>query len=487
MKEHSIARTASLVLAKTASSWGLAARRPMRTAAVLMSLFLAACATSLPEIPADKLPEPPPAEFKEKWTVAAPAEAQPRGEWWKAFNDPILDNLVERADKGNASVRVAAARLAQARAFVRSTDADRSLQVGAGAGARRAQGIIGGDAGPARNLFTAGVDLSYEVDLFGRLSHASEAATLDAQAREGLLQSTRLLVQAEAARAYLALRALDSERSLVRTTLGAYRETLALTDRRWRAGDVAELDVARAATEVAVTESELLALDRRRTELEHGLAVLLGETPSQFSLADAEWNSVLPAIPAGVPSTVLTRRPDVSAAQNTMLAAQARVGVAKAAYFPNVALTASGGYASTDLSDLLQWSSRAWLIGAVASLPIFDGGRRKAGIESTSAQLDGAVAQYREQVLVAFKDVEDQLAALRLLTEQAEAQARAVASASRSTALSSARYRAGYVSQLELLDAQRSELRNRREALQVRSARYQSTVALVRALGGSWE
>jgi outer membrane protein, multidrug efflux system len=465
--------------AKPAGKWG--------PSPFFLVLLLAGCATSLPEIPADKLPEAPPAEFKEKWTVAAPAEAQPRGEWWKAFNDPILNDLVERADRGNASVRIAAARLAQARAFVRSTDADRSLQVGAGAGARRAQGIIGGDAGPARNLFSAGVDLSYEVDLFGRLSHASEAATLDAQAREGLLQSTRLLVQAEVARAYLALRALDSERSLVRTTLGAYRETLALTDRRWRAGDVAELDVARAATEVAVTESELLALDRRRTELEHGLAVLLGETPSQFSLADAEWNSVLPAIPAGVPSTVLTRRPDVSAAQNTMLAAQARVGVAKAAYFPNVALTASGGYASTDLSDLLQWSSRAWLIGAVASLPIFDGGRRKAGIEGTSAQLDGAVAQYREQVLVAFKDVEDQLAALRLLTEQAEAQGRAVASASRSTALSGARYRAGYVSQLELLDAQRSELRNRREALQVRSARYQSTVALVRALGGSWE
>jgi outer membrane protein, multidrug efflux system len=170
-----------------------------------------------------------------------------------------------------------------------------------------------------------------------------------------------------------------------------------------------------------------------------------------------------------------------------MLAAQSRVGAAKAAWFPNIALTGFAGYGSTDLSDLLQWSSRAWLLGAVAALPIFDGGRRQAGIDSTSAQLDGAVAQYREQVLVAFKDVEDQLAALRLLAEQTEAQGRAVASAGRTTALSNARYRAGYVSQLELLDAQRSELRNRREALQVRAARYQSTVALVRALGGGWE
>jgi len=289
------------------------------------------------------------------------------------------------------------------------------------------------------------------------------------------------------AQAYLALRALDAERELVRNTVGAYRATLALTERRWRAGDVAELDVARASTEVSATESEALALDRRRTELEHALAVLLGEAPSQFSIPVQDWETALPAIPAGVPSTVLTRRPDVAAAQNTMLAAQARVGAAKAAWFPRVALTASGGYASPEISDLFEWSSRAWLIGAFFSLPLLDGGRRQAGVDSSSAELEGAVAIYREQVLVAFKDVEDQLAALRLLAEQAEAQARAVTSASRTTSLSDARYRAGYVSQLELLDAQRSELRNRREALQVRSARYQSTVALVRALGGGWE
>jgi multidrug efflux system outer membrane protein len=452
---------------------------------VLLVLLLAGCAASLPKIDPAALPPVPP-EFKENWTVAAPAEAQPRGEWWKAFSDPVLDELVARADRNNASIQVAAARLAQARAFVRATDADRSVQVGAGASANRVQGIVNGAPGPARSLFSAGVDLGYEVDLFGRLRQATDAAKLDAQSREGLLQSTRLLVQAEVAQTYLALRALDAERSLVRTTLNTYRETLALTERRWRAGDVAELDVARASTEVAATESEALALDRRRAELEHALAVLVGEVPSNFSVEATEWASVLPVIPAGVPGTVLTRRPDVSAAQNSMLAAQARVGVAKAAWFPNLALTASGGYASSELSDLFKWSARAWGIGALLSLPLLDGGRRKAGIESAGAELDGAVQRYREQILVAFKDVEDQLSALRLLREQAEAQARAVASASRSTALSDVRYRSGYVSQLDLLDAQRSELRNRREALQVRSARYQATVALVRALGGSW-
>jgi len=189
-------------------------------------------------------------------------------------------------------------------------------------------------------------------------------------------------------------------------------------------------------------------LDRRRAELENALAVLLGEVPSAFQVRPEEWRTELPLVPAGVPSTVLTRRPDVSAAQNTMLAAQARVGAAKAAWFPRVALTASGGYASPELSDLFEWSSRAWLIGAFFSLPLLDGGRRQAGVDSSSAELEGAVATYREQVLVAFKDVEDQLAALRLLAEQSEAQARAVTSASRTTSLSDSRYRARYVSQL---------------------------------------
>ena len=365
-------------------------------------MLLAGCSTSLPKIETEKLPQPP-AAFKEgdgRWTQAPPAAAQPRVEWWKAFSDPVLDDLVERANRGNTSIQVAAARLAQARAFVRATDADRAPQVGVGASATRAQGIVGGAVvGPARNIFATGVDFSYEVDLFGRLSHATDAATLDAEAQEGLLQSARLLVQAQVAQTYLALRALDAERTLVRSTVAAYRETLALTERRWRAGDVAELDVARASTEVAATESDALALDRQRAELEHALALLLGEVVSSFSLPPAQWNSALPVIPAGLPSTLLTRRPDVSSVQRTMLAAQARIGVAKAAYFPRVALTGTAGYASTDLSDLFEWSSRAWLLGAIASLPVFDGGRRQAGVESATAQLDGEVARYREQAL----------------------------------------------------------------------------------------
>jgi multidrug efflux system outer membrane protein len=454
---------------------------------LVAALALAGCAT-VPDIDPSQLPVAPVA-FKEpgtRFTVAAPAAASPRGEWWKAFGDAKLDALIEHADRNNNDIRVAAARLAQARAIARITDADRSLQVGVGGSVARVDGFANGSLGPARNFGTVGANLGYEVDLFGKLSHASEAATLDARSREALLQSTRLLVQAEVAQTYLALRALDVERALVRGTVGAYRDTLDLTERRFRAGDVAELDVARARTEVAATESEALALDRRRAELENALAVLIGEVPSNFDIRSGEWNTALPVIPAGVPSTVLTRRPDVSSAQLGMLAAQQRVGAAKAAWFPDVSLTASGGYASSELSDIFKWSARAWGVGMLFSLPVLDGGRREAGVQNASAQLDEAVARYRQEVLVAFRDVEDQLSALRLLADQAEAQARAVDSAARTTSLSDARYRNGLVSQLELLDARRSELRNRRQALQVRSAQYQATVGLVRALGGGW-
>ncbi|VTU19379.1 Outer membrane protein OprM precursor [Variovorax sp. SRS16] len=460
---------------------------------LLAALVLAGCATAPAELP----PVNAPAQFKEQgaavapkegtWTRAQPAEAQPRGEWWRAFNDPVLDALVERADANNTTLQGAAARLAEARALARSTDADRAPQIGVGAGANRAAGLDRVQSPNAQTLLTAGANISYEVDLFGRLSQASDAARLDADARAGLLQSTKLLVEAETAQTYLSLRALDAERALVRESVDAYRDTLRLTQRRYQAGDLAELDVARVETEVAATESDALTLDRQRAETEHALAVLVGDAASNFGLRTDAWSAALPVIPAGIPGTVLARRPDISAAQKSVLAAQARVGVAQAAWFPDISLTGGAGYASSTAGDLFKWSARSWGIGALLSLPLFDGGRREAGVQSASAQLDGALASYRTQVLTAVKEVEDQLSALRILDAQSEVQAKAVASATRATALSDSRYRNGYVSQLDLLDARRSELRNRRQAVQVRSAQYQATVGLIRALGGGWE
>ena len=419
-----------------------------RLTPLLAALLLAGCASTAQFTPAAAPAAP--AAYKEldgRWASAAPAEAQARGRWWAVFADPVLDGLVERADANNTSIQLAAARLSQARALLRSADADRLPQIGVSAGASRGNLLTPGVATPV-TVASVGASASWEPDLFGRLAKASNAASLDAQASAALLQSTRLLVQSDVAQAYFVLRALDDERALVRETVGAYRDTLRLTERRYAAGDVAELDLARVRTEVAATESQALALDRRRAQLEHALAVLLGELPSGFSLAEADWRGALPNVPPGIPSTVLTRRPDVSAAQSAMQAAQLRVGVARSAWFPDVALTANGGFASTDLGDLFKWSARSWGIGALLSLPLFDGGRREAGVQNANALWDAAAASYREQVLVAFQDVEDQLAALRLLADQAGAQTQAVDAAARATVLSNSRYRNGLVSHL---------------------------------------
>ena len=455
--------------------------RKLHLLPLLAALVLAGCANLATTEP-HAMPAVPDAFKTQSATVGTTAQAQ----WWKTFADPVLDDLTERALAHNTSIQGAAARLAQARALLRSTDADRGLQVGASAGSGRQGGDAARAAGTAGTLISAGVNLSYEIDVMGRLAKASSAASLDAQARESLLQSTRLLVQSDVAQTYFALRALDAERALTRDTVAAYNDTLTLTEKRFAAGDIAELDVVRVRTEVSATLSQAIALDRRRQELEHALALLAGELPSSLSVAEGVWTETLPIIPAGVPSTVLARRPDVAAAQSSVKAAQARLGVAQTAWFPNLALTASAGGASPELSDLFKSSAGLWGINALLNLPLFDGGRREAGVQGAAAQLDAASANYREQVLVAFRDVEDQLSALQSLAMQSQVQAQAVASAKRALQLSDSRYRNGLVSQLELLDARRSELSLRRQALQVRAAQYQSTVGLIKALGGGW-
>lgn len=471
---------------------GIAMNRLFNTTVLplVAALVLAGCASTSTFVPT-AAPAAPVA-FKEdgaaRFIDVAPAEAQPRGAWWRVFGDPVLDDLVTRASADNTSVQTAAARLAQSRALLRDANASLLPQVGLGAGVQRNTISPGQGAAPGHALSVGNVGLtaSWEPDFFGKLGKTRNAASLDAQSREALLQSTLLIVQSDVAQAYFELRALDAERDIVRQTVAAYRDTLHLTERRYQAGDVAELDLARVQAEVASTTSQALALDRERALREHALAVLLGEVPTGFALAPVEWANALPLIPAGVPSTVLARRPDVAAAQLALQAAQTRAGVARLAWFPDVSLTANGGFASTDVGDLFKWSTRAWGIGALLSLPVFDGGRRAAEVQNTNAQWDIAAAAYREQVLGAFRDVEDQLSSLRLLSDQAGAQKAAVDASTRATVLSDARYRNGLVSQLDLLDARRSELQDRRVAVQVRAAQYQATVGLIRALGGGW-
>ena len=458
---------------------------------VLLSLILAGCSLAPTlEQPAVETPS----TFKDltpeergRWKTAQPAEAQPRGEWWRAFGDAQLDALELEAAAANQDLKAAAARVAQARALVGVANAERSPRVDAGFGPSR----IKPSGEPATTVWRGLLTVSYEVDVFGRVADGVAAARSDFEALQAAFRSVQLALQADVAQTYFAIRQADDELGLLRNTLALREDSVRLLQRRFDLGEINELDLSRARTELATTRSDAIALERRRAQLEHALAVLLGKAPAAFDLDSAPLAGEMPAIPAGLPSSLLERRPDITAASRTMAAANARIGVAKAAFFPVLSLTAQGGYESGELSELFRWSSRTWalgpLLGTVLTVPIFDGGRNQANLERSYAVLEESVASYRQQVLVAFAEVEDSLVDVRTLDEQGQATREAVASASRALAVAQARYRAGATGYLDVIDAQRSLLLVQRLETQIRGARAASTVALIRALGGGWE
>jgi multidrug efflux system outer membrane protein len=452
----------------------------------LTALLLASCAAAPVEKAA--LPDAPVA-FKGTAAEGTAAPQQQAGAWWLVFQDPVLNDLVARAMSSNTDVETAEAHLTQARALLKA--ARSSFWPQAGASFTTARSTDQQPYPKAANLHALDLDLSYEVDLFGRLAKASQAAKLDARSAEAVLRDTQLLVQSRVAQSYFALRALDEDRAIVAETLDAYRGSLKVTKSRFANGDVAELDVARLETEVSATEAEALALDQQRANLANALAVLVGEPATTFDVKAATWASqpwagAVPVIPAGIPSDVLKRRPDVLAAEASMKAAERRVGVARAAWFPSLTLTGSGGYASGDLDTLLDKGSQTWSLAAILTQAVFDGGRRNANIDYAKGGMEAAFAGYRQSVLVAFSDVEDQLSDLSYLRQQEAAEGRAVDASNRALRQAQSLYRNGSSSQLEMLDAQRQQLAVRRQALRVRAAQYQSTVGLIRALGGGW-
>jgi multidrug efflux system outer membrane protein len=470
---------------------------PRTLAAVAVALMLTACHTAPP---APQATIEVPAAYKEaaamqaRWKAAQPAEAQPRGEWWRAFNDPTLNDLQQQAEAGNPGLAAAAARVKAARALLRGAEAGRMPQVNLQAGVSR-QKLSSVQAGvPADthvapgSIWQAGVGASYEVDLFQRVANGVQAAEADAQAIEASQRSVRLALQADVAQAYYQLRTLDAEVDVLKRTLALREQTLGLVEKRRAAGDVSELDLARAKADRASTRAELQGLQGQRQRAEHALALLLGQTPSAFQLAPQPLPAdlAMPSVPAGLPSALLERRPDVAAAQASMMAANARVGQARSALFPALVLTAQGGQASAELADLFTLNARNWLVSAVFNLPVIDGGRNKAAITRAEAALEESVAGYRQSVLQAFGDVEGQLASLGSARDQAESVDEALVAARRSTELADKRYRAGEDSFLTLLDTQRSLLSTERQSVQLRGAWASQTVGLVRALGGGW-
>ncbi|MGZ5198694.1 MAG: efflux transporter outer membrane subunit [Telluria sp.] len=474
-------------------------------APLVAALLLTACGTPVFKQPGIDTP----AAFKEsqrdpdevktaadgsRWKPGHPAEQQPRGEWWLAFDDPALTALIGEATRTNASLAVAAARVRQARAIAGIASADHVPQLGMNVGAQRGR-LAPQQAGQPpdaplapQTSYRASLGASYEVDLFGRVSSNVAAARGDAAASEANYRSVQLSLQADVAQQYFRLRATDAELDTVKQNVRLREENVKVNQRRFDLGDIGEFDLSRAKTELATARAEAIGLQRQRTKSEHALAVLLGKPAAAFTAGPMPLpDSVLiPSIPAGLPSSLLERRPDIAAAQRTMEASNARIGVARAAMFPAVTLTAAGGGVGDTVADVFAWSSRSWIASALLSTPLIDGGRNKANMARSEAALEESVAAYRQTVLVAFAEVEDNLAALRILAGQAARIDEAVVSASRSADLARKLYDSGRSSYLELLDAQRNLAAVERSAVQLRGDRAVTTVALIRALGGGW-
>ena len=418
---------------------------PHRTIGLLASLLLLAGCSVAPVY--DKPGIATPAAFKEAapvdtiWKPAEPADSAARGEWWQAFGDPVLDRLEQDAIAANPDLLAAAARLGQARALEQSARAARYPQVGVGFGPTRqrpspaSQGLEADADTRTTTLWRGQATIAYEVDLFGRLANAEEAARLDAERRAALFGATLLSLQADVAQAYFLIRELDAAQALYGDVVTLRADTVRLLQRRFEEGDIAELDLARARSELATARSESLGLARQRAVAEHALAILLGKQPAEFSLPPMPLGRLSIEVPAGLPSALLERRPDIAAAERAMAAANARVGVARAAWFPRLSLTGALGYESDGLGDLFKYASRSFvfgpLVGTALSLPIFDGGAREAGVNQARAAYVEDSARYRQTVLLAFREVEDSLAQLRILGQQHREQDSAVGSAER--------------------------------------------------------
>ena len=509
-------------------------RPALRPLALATSLLLGACAVG------PNYSGPPPGDFPPtptaykhagatapgadgRFAEARPADKEPRGPWWRLFQDGDLDRLENQALSANQDLRVASARIAQSRAQTREAAADfypnaqfegsaqrqrssdrEPFQRGQLIGPSPFGGATGGAAGAGatngptilltqprtttQNLFRAPVDLNWELDLFGRVRRNYEAARADRESVEADFNNMALSVTANVAVNYFALRALDAERGVLDRTITTRREAVRIANERLEAGLTSELDVSRARADLASNEAEVFIVQRNRGEIENALATLLGQPASTLRLARRPIldRGAPPRVPAGLPSRMLERRPDVARAERELAAANARVGVAVAAFYPQIRLTGAAGFESADLGSLFALPARFWQIGPSVTLPIFQGGRNLARLRESQARYEEGVGRYRAQVLVAFQDTENALVDLRTLAGQAEAQGRAVEASRRTLSLAQDQYQRGAVSFLEVLDAQRTLLQGERISTQLLGQRLQATVNLVKALGGDW-
>lgn len=445
-----------------------------------LALGLAGCSLTAPQ----QAPEMTlPANFKESgiWQIAKPAAHVPRGEWWRSFKDPALSSLLQRVEVSNASLAAAAARARESSALLISAKLAFLPTLTGTSSATRSGGQGSSTSG---NRYTLGATTSWEVDLWGRLRHSARAITADAQAAAADVEATRLSLQAQAAQTYFSLRAIDAQQALYDRQLASYEKSLTITRNRYAQGVASRGDVAQAESQLAATRSAAIDLGAQRAVLEHALAVLIGQPPSSFSIGRGSLAASIPGPPSSTPSRLLERRPDIASAERQVAAANERIGAAKAAFYPTLSLGGSGGWEGP--GKLLSAPTFFWSLGPDLAAPLLDSGQRLAAKAQADATYDATVANYRQTVLTALQEAEDNLSTLRILAHEADAQAVSVRTARESERIALNAYTAGTDNYLNVSVTQAAALTAERTALDLQARRLNATVALMTALGGTW-
>ena len=440
--------------------------------------------------------EQPPESFKEVdgWKPAQPGDQTLRGKWWEIFGDSQLNALEEELTVSNQNLKVSEARFRQARSMIRFNRSQEFPTISTSPSVVNERNSANAPYFPPQfanngtGNFTLPFDLSYEVDLWGKVRRTVNASREEAQASAADLQTASLSLHAELAMDYFELRNADAQKQLLDDTVKAYTDALTLTQNRFNNGAAPKSDVAQAQTQLDGAQVQDTDVTVMRAQYEHAIATLIGKPPASFSIAFAPQTPLrLPAVPVGLPATLLERRPDIAAGERRVAEANEQIGIARAAYYPSLTLDAAAGFEGNTIANLFNWSSRIWAVGPQMSQTLFDGGRRRAVSESATANYDGTVASYRQTTLTAFQEVEDNLAALRILEHEAQQQQEATASASEALQLFTNRYQGGVDNYLQVITAQTALLTNERNDIDIQRRRMDASILLVKAVGGGWD
>jgi NodT family efflux transporter outer membrane factor (OMF) lipoprotein len=467
-------------------------KRSLASVGLASVLSIAGCAVG-PKYNRPAVEVPPVYKEAGDWKPAQPNEQNLGGAWWQIFQDQQLNALEDQINVSNQNLKAAEAQYTQTRAVLRYYRADYYPSITAGAAATRNRisnnrppGQLSSN-GATYNDYQIPVQLSYELDVWGRVRKTVESQREQAQASAAELATINLSLHAQLALFYFQARSLDAQEQLLNSTVAQYEQAFQLTDTRFKGGLASEVEVQQASTQLETTRAQAIDVGVLRSQYEHAIATLVGKSASSFHLSPLPLTSPPPSIPLELPSELLERRPDIAAAERRMAAANTQIGVAKAAYYPNISLGATGGFESGIITTLLSGPSTLWSVGASAIAPIFDGGRRRANTDQAVAAYDQTVANYRETVLTGFQQVEDNLAALRILEKEADTQQRAVVASQKYLELALTRYRGGITSYLEVTTAQSAALTDEVIAVNILGRRMTSAVFLIQALGGGWD